>query len=216
MTCAPVPDVSPNRARRIAPAGGFTLLELMIVLAIGAIMAALAAPSMRDAYTNNHVKVVAADLAQDMAFARANAIAYSKNVIIQANTVGTWTNGWQIYVDNNTNYQFDAGEPVLKQATKTSGTLLICTNVTSFQTSIVFRPDGTVARNVGPMVNSPITAADGVTVSDTAGQANVNHFMVHTLYIGPSGRVTNVLQNPGNVPAPTSTGVGGSGGGACP
>jgi type II secretion system protein H len=210
MTRAPVPDLNPIRVLRIAPPGGFTLLELMIVLAIGAVMAALAAPSMRDAYTNNHVKVVAADLAQDMAYARANAVAYSKNVILQANTAGTWTSGWQIYVDNDTSSTLTAGDITLKSATPTSGTLLICSNVVPWQTNIIFRPDGTVLRTtaIGP--------TDGITVSDTAGQANVNHFMIHTLYIGPSGRVTNVLQNPGNVPAPTSTGVGGSGGGACP
>jgi type IV fimbrial biogenesis protein FimT len=198
-----VAHYSPTCTRRIVLPGGFTFIELLIVMAIGAIMAALAAPSMRDAYSNNHVKVVAADLAQDMAFARANSIAYSKNVIIQPNTAGVWTSGWQVCVDTNTNGVCDAGEPVLKLATKTSGTLLICTN--AFAANVIFRPDGTVA-------NAGLPANAGITVSDTEGQANVLHFMIHTLYIGPSGRVTNVVQN-GGVP---TTGVGGSGGGACP
>jgi type IV fimbrial biogenesis protein FimT len=205
LTSAPVTGNPDTRARR--DPGGFTLLELMIVVAIGAIMAALAAPAMRDTYTNNHVKIVAADLAQDMAFARANAIAYSKNVIIQPNTAGTWTSGWQVYVDSDTSGTFTAGDITLKSATPTSGTLLICTN--AFAANVIFRPDGTVG-------NAGLPANPGITVSDTEGQANVQHFMIHTLYIGSSGRVTNVLQNPGNVPAPTSTGVGGSGGGACP
>jgi type IV fimbrial biogenesis protein FimT len=201
----------PTRLRR-GP-GGFTMLELLMVMAIAGIMAVLAAPPLHDAYANNHVKVVAADLAQDMAFARANAIAYGKNVIVQPNTAGAWTSGWQIYVDNNTNFAYDVGEPVLRQATPTSGALLICTNVASFNTNVVFRPDGTVARNVLPY-QAPavaITPNDGITVSDTQGGTTQSAFKIRTLYIGTSGRVTNVLQNGG---AP-STGVGGNPGGAC-
>jgi prepilin-type N-terminal cleavage/methylation domain-containing protein len=205
LTSVAPTDSVPGCARR-AP-GGFTLLELMIVIAIAGIMMALALPAMHDVYANNHVKVVAADLAQDMAFARANAIAYSKNTIIQAKTAGTWTSGWEVYVDNDTSGTFTAGDVVLKQSTPTSGTLLICTNVAAFATNIIFRPDGTVVRV------PPIGANDGITVSDTQSPSTAQaSYKIRTLYIGPSGRVTNVEQNGG---APT-TGVGGSAGGACP
>ncbi len=175
-------------------ARGFTLIELMIVATIVGISLVIAAPNIRSFVADQRVRAVAADLAQDIAYARASAVASGRHTIIQPLTTGVWTSGWEIYTDVNGDNAYTAGtDLLLKQAAPTTGTLKICSNVTEFTTgapnNVIFKPDGSVVRS------SPVTPNDGITVSDTMGSANSNDYKIRTLYFAYSGRITAVLQN---------------------
>ena len=74
---------------------GFTLIESMMVIAILAILAAVALPSMREAQANARVKSVAGDIAAAMAEARAQAAGRQRSVSVTANT-GGWNKGWKM------------------------------------------------------------------------------------------------------------------------
>jgi prepilin-type N-terminal cleavage/methylation domain-containing protein len=201
-------SVSRGRAVRCVPARGFTLLEVMITIAIVGIMAMVAAPSLNSLIADQRVRIVSIDLSSDMAYARANAIASSKPTVIQPVAAGNWAGGWTIYTDMNSNGVFDAGDVLLKNAQTTSqsaSSLKICTNVAEFNANVIFRPDGTVVRV------SAITANDGITVSDTQGSADVGTFKIRTLYFGPSGRISVIQQNGGT----NGGGVSANAGGAC-
>lgn len=57
-----------------APSPGFTLLELMIAVAILALLAALAAPSLADFFDRNRVRAAADDVSSLISHARAEAV----------------------------------------------------------------------------------------------------------------------------------------------
>ena len=65
------------RAPRTAMSKGFTLVELLIVLAVAALLITLAAPSLRDMILVQRLKAVNAQLVTDLQFARSEAVARS-------------------------------------------------------------------------------------------------------------------------------------------
>jgi len=61
---------------------GFTLIELMVTVAIVVVLIALAAPSLRSYTAKKKVEGAAAELASDIQFARSEAVSRNKNVRI--------------------------------------------------------------------------------------------------------------------------------------
>jgi type IV fimbrial biogenesis protein FimT len=87
---------SPRRRSR-----GFTVTEMLIVVAIMAILAAIAAPYMGDMIRRQRIKTAAFDVFASLAFARSEAIKRNTPVTITP-TGGNWAEGWRI-VDSNNN-----------------------------------------------------------------------------------------------------------------
>ena len=79
-------------------ARGFSLIELMVVVALVAIMAGLAAPSFRGFVAGQRVKAAASDFAMAAIFARSEAIKRNANVTIAPLTSGAtgWKDGWTV------------------------------------------------------------------------------------------------------------------------
>lgn len=77
------------------PPGGFTAIELMVVIAIVAVLAALAAPSFNSLIERWQVRQAAEDLRSTIYFARSEAIKRGGNVSLSANASG-WTAGWAV------------------------------------------------------------------------------------------------------------------------
>lgn len=84
---------------------GVTLIELIIVLTIAGILAALAAPGMQTFVSSNRLSSQVNDLLADISLARSEAIRRSTNagvcVTDSAGTgcvvAGNWANGWLVY-----------------------------------------------------------------------------------------------------------------------
>lgn len=75
---------------------GFTLVEILIVIAIVGILASLAAPSFSELIKSQRIKSMATDLNSSLTLARSEAIKRNKNVTLSPATVGSWQEGWQI------------------------------------------------------------------------------------------------------------------------
>jgi len=107
---------------------GFTLLELLITVAISALLITIAAPSFQDYIAKNKVQTEARKLQSDISFARSEAVTGSKYISICASTDGKscngssdWSGGWIVFEDvgNNSNFanidtNNSAGEKVLR------------------------------------------------------------------------------------------------------
>jgi len=100
---------------------GWTLIELMIVVAIGSLMLAAALPQYRDWIATHQLANVAEQLAGSMNLARAEAIkrGYRVNLCRTldrrhcSNTAG-WENGWLVFVDANRDGEKNDDEPLLR------------------------------------------------------------------------------------------------------
>jgi len=70
--------------RRIAAAQrAFTLVELLIAIAVATVLLALAAPSLRDFMEVQRLRSINADLITDLQFARSEAVSRNRNVVFK-------------------------------------------------------------------------------------------------------------------------------------
>ena len=116
--------IPPTQARRHV--AGFTAIELMVVVSIVAILAALAGPSFTPLIENWRVRESAEQLQSTLHYARSEAIKRGGRVVIQkipnntngcttASSTRAWDCGWIVCHDTNDNGTCNATEPVLQR-----------------------------------------------------------------------------------------------------
>ena len=100
---------------------GYTLLEVLVVLAIVAILMAVAAPGLSNFIQNDRLVTQINTLTGHMAYARSEAVKRSQQVAVCVSSNGTsctggtnWETGWIIYVDEDNGGSFTAGEEILR------------------------------------------------------------------------------------------------------
>ncbi|SEA13389.1 GspH/FimT family pseudopilin [Variovorax sp. YR216] len=76
---------------------GFTLIEMMVVVALVAILGAVAVPGFRDLLVNQRLAATTSDFVASLSLARAEAIRHSQLVTLLP-TNRDWSNGWEVAI----------------------------------------------------------------------------------------------------------------------
>lgn len=98
----------------------FTLLELMLTLAVLSIITLIAVPAWQNTLAYGHRAAALNALRDSLAFARTSAVTHGRTVALctSADHVncdeGDWDEGWIVYVDLDRDYDRDTEEPLLR------------------------------------------------------------------------------------------------------
>ena len=99
---------------------GATLMELMVVLAIAAILLAVAIPGFASLYQASLLSSVTNELVSSLHLTRSEAIKRRSRAVMCPSATGTscagsggWHQGWVVFHDPNNNAALDAGETVI-------------------------------------------------------------------------------------------------------
>lgn len=101
-------------------ARGVTMLELVIVVALTAVTAAVAVPPLLDAWDAVRLRAYAHTFLSHLLFARNEAIKRRARVVlcpsedgVTCADAGAWSRGWLVFVDGDNSGQRDSQEPIL-------------------------------------------------------------------------------------------------------
>jgi len=116
--------------------GGFSLPEVMVVVAIMALLAAMAAPSMSTMIKRQRIKTAAFDVFSSMAFSRSEAVKRNTSVTLTP-TNSDWAQGWSIADANGNVLRNQSGWDTITVTGPATVTFLssgrVASNATPFQ-----------------------------------------------------------------------------------
>ncbi len=130
---------------------GFTLIEIMIVLAIAVIITTVGVPSVMGTIASNRVSTAGNNLVTALNLAKSEAIRTNRSTVLCKSSDGkkctdsaAWAEGWILFYDLNTNEQVDDGERIIRIQGAPHESLNFTFKTGDF---IRFRPNGRNNRN---------------------------------------------------------------------
>ncbi len=99
---------------------GFTLVELMVTLAVAAVLLTVGVPETINFLMTNRLATQSNDILVSVSLARSEALKRASNVVVCSSSNGTscsgsndWENGWLAFADTDGDNTLDGGEPIL-------------------------------------------------------------------------------------------------------
>ncbi len=116
---------------------GFTLIELMVTLAVAAIVLTIAVPSFTTTVQNNRLSTQLNELVGSLHLARSEAIKRRVTMTVCGSTdqsscnTSNWENGWLVFADTDEDGAVDAGETIVAVYENAGGNYTLRTNAFS-------------------------------------------------------------------------------------
>ncbi len=157
---------------------GFTLVELLITLAVGAVLLGTAVPSLTSMIINNRLTAQANDFVGALQFARSEALRRARYITLCSSTDGAacatstdWQTGYIVFVDNDGDATFDIGDEILRVIASLEGN----STFTGSVSSIRYMPTGysLESQQASPSTYAFTLTADGCT-GDQERVININ------------------------------------------
>ena len=156
---------------------GFTLIELIITIAIAAIVMTIGIPSFNQTVRNSRLTTNANELITSLNLARSEAIKRNVQVFVRRKgaTSQNWDSGWDVFIDLNNNQTFNAGvDTLLKTYPPLSNNYTLRTGA-NYDDWVAFLPSGLNDSSSG-------TTNDSFRLCATAGDtANSRRIAVNTI-----------------------------------
>lgn len=173
-----------SRSKQNQQVGGFTLIEIMVSLAVLGVLIAIAIPSFSNTINRYRINTIRDELTASLQMARSEAIRRGVQIIIVRKTVNCvfdmpdsqdWHCGWHLVVDSNNNGNVNAAEEVIQNTVLPTGYMLGHPNAGS-PSKIIANRWGQISPLANRFVISPIATG----VADPATM---------TICIGSGGRI---------------------------
>ncbi len=132
--------------KQLKLSAGFTLVEMMVVISIIAILAAVATPSFQSLIRNQRIKNSSYEMFISLMVARSEAIKRNNtDITVAPVTAGSWQDGWQV----------SAGSTVLKNQEALKGIA-----VSGAPASLTYKRTGRLSAAATPSFQFDIIPAD--------------------------------------------------------
>jgi prepilin-type N-terminal cleavage/methylation domain-containing protein len=141
---------------------GFTLVELMVTLALAAILVMWAAPNFEISKKNYQLDSALNRLNISIGWARSEAIRTQMFVVVEPLS-GSWANGWRVFTDKNRNRVYEASTDEILKTEESFPATVTATEAHSIQ----INPSGMITEvvTVGKLSN-------GIRVRDVSVRMN--------------------------------------------
>jgi type IV fimbrial biogenesis protein FimT len=155
---------------------GFTLIELMVVVAIAALLQSLAAPAFRGFVNSMRLTAAVNSLFTSLLLARSEAIKRNGRAVVCKSasgdacvSSGNWEQGWIVFHDANNNARRDAGEAIVSHQQATAAPILLTGN-NPLASYVSYNPMGQTAYVSGAFQAGTLTVCVASASSQEARQ----------------------------------------------
>jgi type IV fimbrial biogenesis protein FimT len=161
---------------------GFTLVELMVTIAIVAILVAVAFPSFESSLRSSRLATASNELMASVSLARSEAIRNPGGAGLCTSVDGMacggdWNDGWIVWIDTTDNQLLDAGERVVRYVQSNDRLVLAAVSTSDDETQIHFDPRARVIDN------------DTYQIELKPDTCPADQELVRTLRVGATGQV---------------------------
>ena len=137
---------------------GFTLIELMVTVALAAILAYVAIPNISAFVRNAELTSATNALVTAMGTARSEALKLNYNALVVPASGNRWENGWIVFVDKNFNNTFDpATESIISRQAALPAYFTVTLAPASSASFVLFNASGYAKNSTGGFGASDFT-----------------------------------------------------------